>query len=380
MFKTARGTNEAVPRVEITVSNRTLFRVVVVVVVTLVLIAGLLKVSHAILLLFIAFFLAVALNAPVAAISRLIPGKRRGSRSIATSLSFLLVIILLGAFAAYIIPPLVHQTEKFIAAAPSFVHNANTQHSSLGRFIRNHHLQNYVDTLSQQISHWAKGESGKAFSSITGIANSIFSTLAVLALTFMMLVEGPHWLKVIHGELIPSRNQRTVAQVSKSMYAVVKGYVNGQVLMAFIAAVVISPALFLLHISYPIALMVVIFLAGLIPMIGHTIGAIIITAVALFHSFTAAIVILIVYIVYMQIEAYFLQPKIQANTTNMSPLLVFASIVIGINFSGLFGGLVAIPIAGCVRVLVIEYMHNRNNRLGLPDSIPDDPGMAATKS
>jgi predicted PurR-regulated permease PerM len=105
--------------------------------------------------------------------------------------------------------------------------------------------------------------------------------------------------------------------------------------------------------------MVVIFLAGLIPVIGHTIGAVIVSVVALFHSIPAAIIVLVYYIFYMQVENYLLQPRIQANTTNMSPLLVFASIIIGINFGGLFGGLVAIPLAACIKVLVLEYLERK---------------------
>ena len=343
------------------VSNRVLFRIVLIVVVTLGIIEAGLKVTHSIWLLFIAFFLALALNSPVTKIASLIPGKRKGSRPIATTIAFLLVIIVLGAFLAYMIPPFVSQTEKFISAAPSLVASAKDQHTALGHFIRIHHLQGFVSTLSKQISQriGISGISSKAFSGLADVASSIFSVLAVLALTFMMLIEGPRWLNVIKDLFVSPKKMEHVDQVSSDMYRVIKGYVNGQVLLAFIAAVLIAPALFILHVSYPIALMVVIFLCGLIPMIGHTIGAIIVTIVALFHSLLAAIVILAYYILYMQVENYLLQPRIQANTTNMSPLLVFASVIIGVNYAGLLGGLVAIPVAACLKVLVIAYLREK---------------------
>lgn len=360
MFKILRSDSDDVPEVALTVSNRTLFRIIIVVVVTLALIAAVLKVKHALLLIFISFFLALALNAPVARLARVIPGKRRGSRSIATTLSFLIVVLAIGIFAAYMIPPLVHQTERFVAASPTLVNDVKNQNSSLGRFIRSHHLQNTVNNISKQLGHWASGESGRAFSGLTGIASSIVSTLTVLALTFMMLIEGPRWLMTAKEVFVPTKHTRRVERLTADMYKVVKGYVNGQVALAFIAAVLIAPALFMLHVSYPVALMVVVFLCGLIPMIGHTIGAIIVTTVALFHSLTAAIIILAYYIVYMQVENYLLQPRIQANTTNMSPLLVFSSIVIGIDFGGLLGGLVAIPIAACLKVLVVDYLDAKN--------------------
>ena len=53
-----------------------------------------------------------------------------------------------------------------------------------------------------------------------------------------------------------------------------------------------------------------------------------------------------------------MQPKIQANSTNMSPLLVFSAVIIGVSFGGIFGGLVAIPVAGCIRIVVLDYLTN----------------------
>lgn len=366
--------DEDIPEVALTVSNRTLFRVVVIILITLAFISALLRVSHSILLLFIAFFLALAVNAPVARISKLVPGRRRGSRSIATTVSFLIVVIILGAFAAYIIPPLVSQTEKFVVAAPGLIKGSQSQHNALGYFIRSHNLEGFVKTLSDQISQRFRVAGNNAFSSVAGVADSLFSLVAVLVLTFMMLVEGPKWIRVIKAVLVPDKKSEMIERVSKDMYNVIKGYVNGQVLLAFIAALAIAPALFLLHVSYPVALMGVVFIAALIPMIGHTIGAIIVSIVALFHSLPAAIILLIYYIFYMQVENYLLQPRIQANTTNMSPLLVFASIIIGINFGGLIGGLVAIPVAACIKVIILEYLSQKKM---LPKNL--ESGNGSTK-
>jgi predicted PurR-regulated permease PerM len=136
--------------------------------------------------------------------------------------------------------------------------------------------------------------------------------------------------------------------------------VNGQVLLAAIAACMLLPGLLIFGVHYPVALLGVVFICGLIPMVGHTIGAVIVTIIALFTSPFSALGILAYYILYQQIENYLIQPRLQANTTNMSPLLVFASVVIGVSFSGLFGGLVAIPIAGCIRILILDQLRDRN--------------------
>jgi predicted PurR-regulated permease PerM len=344
--------------VELTVSTRTIVRVLFLILVFLVSLAALKRATHAIVIIFISFFLALALNAPVYKLASVLPGPRKGSRTLATTLSFLLVAVLLGIFIASLVPPLVHQTENFINASPRLVANLQNQNTSIGRIIHKYHLEGEVKNFSHQLANRLKNASGSAVSTLTHVGSSIFSVLAILALTFMMLIEGPRWQRL--GQRLLPDNMKTDAQnICRQMYNVIKGFVNGQVTLALLAALLISPALFILHISYAAALIVVIFICGLIPMVGHTIGALIVTLVALLHSPAAALTILIYYILYQQIENYLIQPKLQANTTNMSPLLVFVSVIIGVSFGGLIGGLVAIPLMGCARILVLYYLDHQ---------------------
>ena len=346
-------------KVEVTISNRTVIKLLVMVALWLVFLMALRQASHALVLLFTSFFLALALNAPVRWLANRIPGKRKGSRVIGTAVSFFLVIALLAAFLTSIVPPLVRQTSNFINAAPQLLDQTRDKDSTIGKWVDKLHLQKQIDDFSNQLSDRVKNATPAAVTTLGKVGSSLFSVLTILALTFMMLVEGPRWMKLFERFVHPGDRKR-VNQIATDMYNVVKGYVNGQVTLAFIAALMLLPALIILHVSYPAALVVVVFVCGLIPMVGHTIGAIIVTLVALFHSPVSAIAILAYYILYQQIENYIIQPRIQANSTNMSPLLVFASVVIGVNFDGLFGGLVAIPVAGCVRILALDYMRNRN--------------------
>ena len=356
MFR--RNRTPDVSEVAITVSVETFAKVIAMVVGTIILLMAVRKASHALLLIFVAFFLALALNAPVNWLGKKIPGKLRGSRSIATSLSFLFVIVLLGGFLASIVPPLARQTQSLTTAAPQLVENFRSQDSQVGRIVRKYHLQNQVSSVSTQLSARLKNAGGSAFSTVQRVGSSVFALLTILVLTFMMLVEGPGWL-LFFRDVIPDRRHYLADRLAHDMYGVIKGFVNGQVTLAALAAVLITPALIVLHVSYPIALVVVIFICGLIPMVGHTIGAIIVTIVALFHSTSAAFIILAYYILYQQIENYLIQPRIQANSTNMSPLLVFLAVVVGVSFGGLFGALIAIPFAGCVRIAVLEYLRNQ---------------------
>ncbi len=351
--------SEKTKKVEITVSNRTVVRVLLLTLLSFIGLLAIKQASHALVLIFTAFFLALALNAPVHWLAERIPGKRRGSRVLGTAISFLLIIGILAAFLASIVPPLVRQTNTFIGAAPHLVEEVRGQDGPVGQIVRKYHLQKQVDNFSSQLSDRLKNASGFAFNTAKGVGSSIFSVLTILVLTYMMLIEGPRWLKMFE-RFVPKEHHPRLEALAADMYKVVKGYVNGQVTLAAIASLMLLPALLILGISYPAALIVVVFICGLIPMVGHTIGAIIVTTVALFHSFPTALIVLGYYILYQQIENYIIQPRIQANSTNMSPLLVFASVIVGVNFGGLFGGLVAIPLAGCARILVLDYMHNKH--------------------
>ncbi len=356
---TSRPKSSKSQEVFVNVSNRTLVRVFLVATAFIIGLMAIKQAQTALILIFTAFFLALALNAPVHWLAQRLPGKRRGNRTLATAISFFVVIAVLIGFFASIVPPLVRQTSNFISAAPELIDNARSQDSAIGEFIRRYNLESQVDKFSSQLGDRLKDSTGAAVSSLSKLGSSIFSMLAILALTFMMLIEGPRWLRLFE-DIVPDAHHPRLRRLMADMYRVVKGYVNGQVTLAAIAAVLLLPAMFILGISYPIALMVVVFICGLIPLVGHTIGAVIVTTVALFHSPVSAIIILAYYILYQQIENYVIQPRVQANSTNMSPLLVFMSVIIGVNFGGLFGGLVAIPVAGCIRIFVLDYLQRKH--------------------
>src|SRR4051812_38516965 len=91
--------------IEVTVSTRTIVRVLVLIIASILFVTAVRRASHPLTLIFVAFFLALALNAPVHWIASHLPGKRKGNRTVATGVSFLVVIALLAAFIASLVPP-----------------------------------------------------------------------------------------------------------------------------------------------------------------------------------------------------------------------------------------------------------------------------------
>lgn len=357
-------------KVEITVSNQTMIRIIGSFVLAYLGLLALKNAQYALVLIGVSLFLALALNSPVNWIAKRTPGRLKGNRALATTISYIFVISLLITFIANLVPPLAKQTGQFIENIPALVADLRDEDTTLGAFVQKYNLESQVDKVSDQLTDRLDDIGGAAVGTITRIGTSFFAVITVLVLTFMMLIEGPRWVR-FGLRLAPDQNRKHWQKLALDMYGVIKGYVNGQVVLAAVAALFILIPLLIMNISYPAALMVIVFVCGLIPMVGHTIGATIVTTVALFQSLIAALIILGYYILYQQIENYVVQPKIQSNTTNLSPLLVLISVTIGVTFGGILGGLIAIPLGGCIRVLVLDYLE-RTEKLS-PESALEDP-------
>jgi predicted PurR-regulated permease PerM len=344
---------------DVTISNHTLLRTLAFAAGAVLLYWAITKSAHSLSLIGIAFFLTLALNAPVRWVARHLPGKMRGNRNLAAGVSIGIVVLLLAGFLFAIVPPLAKQTTNFVRGMPQLIQDTRDQNTPVGSFVRRHNLEGQIDKFSAQLSDRLNSIGSSAVNIVSKVGSSIVSALTVLVLVIMMLLEGPHW-KELFERLVPPHDRPRIERLGREMSKVIQGYVNGQVTLAAIAALLIVPVLFIMGVSYPVALMVIVFICGLIPMVGHTIGAVICTTVALFTSLPAALVVLGYYILYQQIENYAVQPRIQANSTNMSPLLVFVAVILGANFGGLLGALVAIPIAGCIRIIVLDYLERRD--------------------
>ena len=351
------GRTPNVDKVEIVISNHTMLRVLVMVVVLLLSLAFLRSAGTALLIVFMAFFLALALNAPVHWIAKHLPGKRKGSRMLATTISYLFIVGTLATFIALLVPPAIQQTRTFVENAPDLINSLQDQDNPIGTFIRDYNLGETVESLSSEVGNIAQRSSSAAISILGTVGTTIVSTIAVLAITFMMLIEGPRWLRLAE-RMVPDDRRPYARSLATDMYGVVKGFVNGQLALAALAAVIILPVMLILGIPYAGALAVIVFICGLIPMIGHIIGASIVTAIALFDSVVAALFILSFYILYQQIESYTIQPKVQSSTTKISPLLVLVAVVFGANVGGLLAAIIAIPIMGCLRIIVIDYLQS----------------------
>lgn len=353
--------------VTVNVTNRTIVRSIVWVVATILAWHFIGRVSHVLTLILVSLFLAIALNPAVAWMSRHL---RIKSRAKATAAAYIVVIAVLAMLIALIVPPLVRQTRDFINTVPTTVSNFQNQDTSLSRAAKKYHL----DTkLSQAATDFTSNYSNFGTTVLdTGkrVIGAVVSVVAVLVMTFMMLVEGPKWYELIWGAM-PTRNKARDHKTIYRIYRAVSSFVNGQVILAVVAGVfsfiAIEIATHWLNVSTsPLALAGIVAMLGIIPLFGNPTAALIVCSICLLSSWKLALVMLIYFVVYFFVENHTFQPYLQAKLNELTPLTVFIAALLGVGLDGFLGAILAIPVASAVKILLEEHFRQMSGKSRTP--------------
>ena len=319
---------------------------------------------EALMIIGTALFLALALNYPVKKIAGWLPGK---SRLGGTALAFTSLIVFLIAMVWFVVPPIVQQSAKFAATITALVDQANEQWHGVGRFIDENGLREQVDTAAENVKQQAAGIATKVgtniLSSVGSLASFIASLFLVIVLAFLMLLEGPEWMRRIWGLYNEQAKMKHHRRLADKVYNVVTGYINGQLTVSGIGSLVaglfvFGMSFFVTEIDANLAMPTILltFVLSLIPMFGATLAGGLVTLLLALNSITAAIVYLVFFIIYQQIENNFISPAIQAKKVELSALAVLVAVTVGLYVSGLVGVVVAIPVAGTIKVFLEDYL------------------------
>jgi predicted PurR-regulated permease PerM len=310
-----------------------------------------------------AAFLAVALNPPVNRLAKIFPSK---SRLLGTALAYIAVVLVLIAIAFLVVPPIVEQTVKFAQNVPDLVDTASQQYAGVNEFVDRYDLRPVVDKAVASIKSDATKFASKAGSILISGIGSIMSVLTAGILTFvlafLMLLEGPTWLDRMWGLYSNQHRMRHHRRILSRMGNVINNYVTGQLTISAIAGLVAGMVVFILSLAFnipsnlAIPTAAIVLISSLIPLFGATIGAISVSFVILLNNVTAAVIFFIFFLIYQQIEANFISPKIQSKRIDLSPLSILVAVTIGIYLFGIVGGIISIPIAGCIRVVAEDYI------------------------
>jgi predicted PurR-regulated permease PerM len=308
----------------------------------------------------IAIFLAVALAGPVNVLSR------RMKRGLAIAVVYLGLLAVPIGIAALVVPPLVTQTNNLIQNLPHYAQDAQdfTQRNpTLRKLERDYNITEKLQQQAQKLPGRI-GDAATVLGDIgLGLVNSLFAVFTILVLTAFLLGSGATWVDRAL-DLRPPDEAARIRVALDHMARTVGGYVGGILAQATIAGFAAFIVLTILGVPFAAALAIIVFFADLIPLVGATLGAVLVAIVTLFADFpTATIVWAIFSIVYQQLENTLIQPQIQRRAVNVHPFVVLVAVLFGSTLLGVLGALVAIPVAASAQIAVREwwdYRHERN--------------------
>ena len=296
-------------------------------------------------------------------------GRDKKHQTLSAVFAYLIVVLIIGAILAIVGPVVVNETAKFIQNFPQTFEKTFGGWEGINNFGKNigiDSLQSEISNALNSLSNGLLGALGNNFvSNISGIADAMMKIVLVLVLTLLFLLEGPEMMNSLWANLNVTEEDKKPVQIARRityrMADVVSTYVSHQVIVAMIDGLMcglivlclslftgVSPSL-----AIPMGMITMAFY--LIPMFGQFIGGALVTVLLFFSSPIAALVFAIIYIIYAQIENNLIAPKIQGSALNLRPVVILCAVTIGIYMFGLLGAIIAIPIAGCIRVLIEEY-------------------------
>ena len=323
----------------------------------IVLMRALASVSQIFILILIALFLATGLNPAVEALRR-----RNMSRATAVTIIFTSVIAFVIFFALVVAPPVISQGTQLINKAPTLLGEL-TNNATINKLNDQYGV---IDTLQARLESVTSDGTLliSAFGGVIGVGKSVlsgfFTFLTILVLTLYFITSLPQAVN-LGLSLVPASRRERIGHLTNAIIARVGSFVGSQIVIAAMASLFVFILSLVLGLPSPIAIGMIVFVCGLIPLIGHFLGSAIVTIIALTQSIAIGVIALVAYVVYVQIENYVVTPRIMKRTLAVPGAVTIISALIGSSLLGLVGGLLAVPVAASIILILDEVVIPRAN-------------------
>lgn len=308
---------------------------------------GLRNAASILVLIFIALFLAIGLHPAVVRLRKW--GVPRG---LAVTIVALTVVTLLAGAIVALVPPLISQTTQLIENVPGYIR-------SLQRNETINELVTRYDILNRVSSALNAGTVGNVAGGVVGVgrmvAGTVFNLFTVLVLTIYFMASFDRIRETAYS-LVPASRRVRVRLLTDEILAKVGAYMVGAISIAVLAGASTWLLAVILGLAYPFALAVVVAVTDLIPQIGATLGAIVVSLVGFASSLSDGIVCVIFFIVYQQVENYLIYPNVMRRSVKVSDVAAVVAALLGVALFGVVGALVAIPMVAAIQLIMREVI------------------------
>jgi predicted PurR-regulated permease PerM len=310
-------------------------------------------VRTSVLTLFLALFSALVLDPVVELVQR----RLKLGRSAAAVIVVLGIVALAIVVAFVVVSPFANAMRDFVDALPSIVQDIRD--SSLGSWIDTHsqapeQSQEHVKQIAKAIGQAAGGVVGVSLSGFS----LVLSLVTAIFLTLFLIIDMPRLVAGVDSLLDPGGSAR-LQRIWPAIVTAVSRTMLGNIAISIVCGTIYGLSAWALGLPFPLALAFIAGFLDLIPMVGATIAGVILVLAALTQGVTAAVIMLVIVLVYQQIENYVLQPTILGKAADVSGFFVIASVLVFGTLLGAVGAIIAVPIVASIQIVVREVTAKR---------------------
>jgi predicted PurR-regulated permease PerM len=285
-------------------------------------------------------------------------GWKRGQAALATFAALFIAVFVLVVVTA---GPVWDQIVEFVHAIPGYWEELTSKpgvQDIMSTADANNHIPDALKQLAAGLPDAASALLGLA----GGVFGSVLSLVTLVFLALFLLMERPMITDWLFGYTRPETDERWRPVVEESIRAISSSLI-GNIAISVVAATVAGLSAWALGLPFPIVLALIAGLLDLIPQVGATIAAVILVGVALTVGTTEAIIMLVIQLVYQQLENYVVYPIVYRRAVSLTGFTTIVSVLIFGALLGVVGAILAVPFAAVVKTVVEEAGRPRREQM-----------------
>jgi predicted PurR-regulated permease PerM len=273
-----------------------------------------------------------------------------------------------------IVPPLVTGVESLSSDLPGYVDDLR-ENETFREYDDRYQITEKLKSQAEELPSKLGDAAGTLRDVTVGVFSRFVQLFSILVITFFLVKDGSRFLAFFYRQLPEVRAQR-FRKIAGDISDAISGYVFGNFVISILAGLVTYVTLRILGVPFALPLAILFGFFDLIPLVGATLGGILVGIVVALVDFPVGLIIwAAVLISYQQVENNLIQPFVYGKAVQLHPLIVIVAILIGAALLGVLGALMAIPAAAAIQAVVRDYWRFKH-----PEEIPPDSGDAPAEA
>jgi len=267
--------------------------------------------------------------------------------------------------------PLAREATQLAGQLPGIVEGVRDGRGPLGELLARLHVLGWVQDNQDRIRDIGSRLMASALGVLQGAGNAVIATATVFVLAFLVVLEGP---KLVDGVLMLLDRTRAehIRAVGHDCARTITGYITGNLLISVVCGLLTYLVLRVSGVPFAGLIALWVAVTDLVPLVGATLGGVVAAAAAFSQSVHVAVIVVIFFVVYQQLEGHLLQPLVYSRTVKLNPLAVVVAILLAAELAGVLGALLAIPVAGVIQIVVRDLWDRRRGGIKDEPTVGED--------